>query len=94
MRILLEECVPRAVKRHFLQPEVQTVPEAGWAGKKNGELLRLCEGRFDAFLTVDQNLRFQQSLMKFRVAVVLLLLPAAEEALHSIRPGELCIIGE
>jgi hypothetical protein len=33
---------------------VQTVPNAGWAIKKNGELLRLVETHFDVLLTNDQ----------------------------------------
>jgi uncharacterized protein (DUF433 family) len=42
--------------------EVVTVPEAGWAGIKNGELLRLAQAQFDVFITVDQNLSFQQHM--------------------------------
>jgi hypothetical protein len=49
MRVLLDECVPRAIKRHIKDHEIQTVPEAGWAGKTNGELLQLAKGCFDAF---------------------------------------------
>ena len=49
MRILLDEGVPVASKRHLvsLGHECQTVPEAGFAGKKNGELLALAERRWD-----------------------------------------------
>jgi hypothetical protein len=52
MRILLDECVPVASKRHLvsLGHECQTVPEAGFAGKKNGELLALAERRWDVLL--------------------------------------------
>ena len=41
MRILLDECVPRPLKRELLGHDVHTVPEMGWSGKRNGELLRL-----------------------------------------------------
>lgn len=104
MRILLDECVPRALKRHLPGHEVRTVPEAGWASKKNGELLELAEGHFDLFLTVDQNLQFQQNLLKSKIAIVLLivadnsidtilsLLPRIESALAAIQPGEFRII--
>jgi len=71
MRILLDECVPRALKRHIKGHEIQTVPEAGWASKKNGELLELAKGRFDLFLTVDQNLQYQQNLHGPSVAILL-----------------------
>ena len=53
MRVLLDECVPRALR----DPghEVKTVAEAGWAGVKNGELLQLAAGQFDLLLMVDRS---------------------------------------
>lgn len=52
MRLLLDECVPRKFKNHLVGHECQTVPEAGMAGKKNGELLILAEAAgFEVFLT-------------------------------------------
>jgi len=54
MKILLDECVPKAIK-HSLSVdghECSTVPEAGFAGKTNGELLTLAENRFEAFVTL------------------------------------------
>ena len=62
MRILLDECLPKKLKKDFINHEVKTVPEMGWAGKKNGELLPLAENHFDIFITVDQNLQYQQNL--------------------------------
>jgi hypothetical protein len=44
----------------------------GWAGIKNGQLLALAEAEFDVFITVDQNLSFQQNLPQFGIAVVVL----------------------
>jgi hypothetical protein len=44
----------------------------GWAGKKNGELLKLAQHKFEAFITVDRNLYFQQNLPKFNIAVLVL----------------------
>lgn len=44
----------------------------GWASKQNGELLRLAEGEFDVFLTVDRNLSFQQDVAQFKIAVVVM----------------------
>jgi hypothetical protein len=54
MRILLDECAPRPLKRELVEYEICTVVEMGWAGKKNGELLRLMsqEG-FTILLTTD-----------------------------------------
>ena len=39
--------------------EVMTVPDAGWSGIKNGELLKKAASAFDVFVTVDLNLAFQ-----------------------------------
>ncbi|MBA3921644.1 MAG: hypothetical protein H0X31_08060 [Nostocaceae cyanobacterium] len=36
MRILLDECVPRPLKREFADYEMWTVVEMGWSGEKNG----------------------------------------------------------
>jgi hypothetical protein len=57
MKILIDESLPRKLKAELSDFEVSTVPEMGWAGKKNGELLGLMSGRFDVFLTMDRNLR-------------------------------------
>lgn len=60
MRILLDECVPRPLKREFKDYEVRTVVEMRWSGKKNGELLQLMKQEsFTILLTTDQNLRYQ-----------------------------------
>ena len=55
-RVLLDENLPRQLKRELTGCEVRTVAELGWAGIKNGKLLRLAESEFDLFVTADQNL--------------------------------------
>jgi hypothetical protein len=65
MRLLLAESRPRKLKARLASHEVRTVPEVGWAGKTNGELLRLAEQEFDVFLTADQKLPNQQNLATF-----------------------------
>jgi len=62
MKILLDECVPLPLARVLLGHECSTAQACGWGGYKNGDLLRLAEGRFDVFLTADKNLRYQQNL--------------------------------
>ena len=62
MRILLDECLPKRLKRDLIGHEAR-VPEMGWAGKQNGDLLALAAPEFDIFLTVDRNLSFQQRIM-------------------------------
>lgn len=61
-----------------------TVPQAGWAGVKNGELLRLAQAQFDVFVTVDRNLSFQQHLPQFSIAVIVI--QAATNRLDDLRP--------
>ncbi|CAN5782186.1 hypothetical protein BH18ACT11_BH18ACT11_15480 [soil metagenome] len=73
MRILLDENVDRRLKGDLTEGhEVVTVAEAGWAGKKNGELLRLAERRFDVLLSTDKGIPYQQNVSQFDLAVVLL----------------------
>jgi hypothetical protein len=74
MRVLLDECVPKRIKNHLKSyHQISTVVEIGWSGKKNGELIRLAEGRFDSFITVDQNLSYQQNLKNSKIAVLLVI---------------------
>ena len=56
MRILLDECLPKRLTRDLTSHDARTVPEMGWAGKKNGDLLAVASRQFDVFLTVDRNL--------------------------------------
>ena len=106
MRILLDECVPRPLKRELNDYEIRTVVEMGWSGKKNGELLQLMsqEG-FTILLTTDQNLRYQQNLQQAGVAVVVLvapsnrlpdlvpLIPEVRNVLGAIAPGKVIEVG-
>jgi hypothetical protein len=74
VRLLLDECVPRPIKRELTGHDVHHVVDMGWSSKRNGELLRLMvDARFDALLTVDQNLEFQQNLRAAGVGVVLVI---------------------
>ncbi len=73
MRVLLDECVPRRLKRELPGHDVRTVREMGWSGKRNGELLEaaVAEG-FQIFLTVDRNLLHQQNWSMIGLAAVVL----------------------
>jgi hypothetical protein len=101
VKVLLDECLPRRLAPRLSGHEVRTVPQAGWAGIKNGELLKLVENDFDVFVTVDRNLSYQQNLAQLRIAVVVLraksnrfqdllpLVPKILMVLNAIRRGEL-----
>lgn len=105
MRVLLDECVPRRLRRELAQHEVWTVPEMGWAAKKNGELLRLAEDKFDVLVTTDQRLSYQQTVAGFGIGVVVLvtrrnkieflrpLVPELQNALNGVQPGEVIRVG-
>jgi hypothetical protein len=106
MKLLLDECVPRKLQNHPPGIECQTVPELGLAGKKNGELLSLAElAGFQAFLTVDRGIEYEQNLQYRTIGVVVIhakssrledLLGHAPEILKvlgSIQPGQLVKVG-
>jgi hypothetical protein len=105
VRLFLDECVPRRLKRDLTTHDVATVREMGYAGLKNGALLRLIETLCDVFITVDQNLRYQQNLQTYQCAIIVLvaptnrledlrlLIPAVLASLDSIQPGEIKEVG-
>lgn len=70
MKILIDENLPRYLKRVLASYDVSTVQEMGWSGIKNGELLKLAEADFDLFLTADKNIRYQQNLTGRQLAII------------------------
>ncbi len=71
MRIVLDENLPRPLKRAFAAVlAVTTVQELGLAGLANGALLAQLESRCDVFVTADKNLRYQQNLAGRTLAIV------------------------
>ena len=73
MRILLDECIPRGLRKHFRdRGEVLTVTDAGLSGYTNGQLLRRITGDFNVFITIDKSIQHQQNLAAYEVALVLL----------------------
>jgi predicted nuclease of predicted toxin-antitoxin system len=95
MRILLDECLPKKLKKDIIGHDVQTVPGMGWAGKKNGELLPLAENHFDIFITADQNLQYQQNLKERDITIFVLKAPNSRyETLRLLIPNLLEKINE
>jgi predicted nuclease of predicted toxin-antitoxin system len=73
MRLLLDENLPKRLKLDFENHEVFTVRDKGWNSIKNGQLLSLMlENGFDALLTFDKNLHFQQNFSKYPLTVFVL----------------------
>lgn len=107
MRLLLDECVPRKLKPLFVAAghHCETVQEAGWQGKKNGDLLTRAELLFDVLITTDRNMRHQQNMSDRAIAILILrsrsnsmrnlkpLVPKALAALASIGAAQIIEIG-
>jgi len=104
MRLLLDECVPARLRHSLPLHDVSTVVVEGWSGIKNGKLLVLAAQRFDAVITVDKNLPYQQNTAALPVAVLVLdavsnelpsllpLLPVLEDELSKLVKGSYVLI--
>ena len=98
MRILFDQGAPVPLKLHLTGHHVETAYELGWSRLTNGDLLAAAEGRFDALVTTDRNLRHQQSLAGRKLAVLVLpttswprlqkQIQAIVSALSALKPGE------
>jgi hypothetical protein len=100
-RVLLDENLPRKLRRELPEFVVRTVQEEQWSSYTNGALLELGQEAFDVLLTADRRLQYQQNLQRFRIGVVVIVTVnlrfrtirrAIEEirlALMQVGPGEL-----
>ncbi len=86
MKLLLDESVPRRLGSLFSGSfEVRTVQQMDWAGSKNGDLLRMAAGSgFDAFITVDQGIEYQQNLSELAIPVIIMI--ASRNRLQELQP--------
>lgn len=85
MKLLLDENLPHALRSELPGHDVFTVAYMGWTGVANGELLRIAaEAGFEALITNDRGLEYEQRLDALPVAVVVLL--AKANTIESIRP--------
>ncbi|WP_416245286.1 hypothetical protein [Crocosphaera sp. XPORK-15E] len=85
---------------------MKTVSQMGWSGTKNGQLLTLAAAEFDVFLTVAQNLPFEQNLQQFALAIIVLrtfsnqlsdlkqLVPQIISILRTVPKGQATIISQ
>lgn len=100
MKVLLDECTPRRLKREFGDLDVTHVADLGWQGRRNGKLLAsMREAGYDALVTVDRNLQFQQNLPEAGIVVIVLRattnrladlrlhIPAVRDLLRTAEPG-------
>jgi predicted nuclease of predicted toxin-antitoxin system len=99
MRILIDECLDWRLCRSLVGHECSSAQKRGWAGLKNGDLLRKAETEFDVFITGDRNLAFQQNASGYDLTIVVLhadsvqlpetraLMPKVLEALGNTQAG-------
>ena len=103
MRVIVDECLPnrltKVLSKHAY--EAVLVQKAGYGSLKNGALLRRIQGRFDAFVTIDGNLTYQQNLSEGHIGIVVLeaptnafediepLIPSILKALETLKPGHI-----
>ncbi|MEO8149320.1 MAG: DUF5615 family PIN-like protein [Bacteroidia bacterium] len=71
MKILLDECVTKKLKRFITNHQCFTVSDMKWDGLRNGNLMsKSVENDFDLLLTIDKNLQYQQNIGKYNLIVV------------------------
>jgi len=76
MRLLLDENLPKKLKKDLSEHQIFTIREMGWTGKSNGVLMQLMtKDKFDALITFDQNLQHQQNFQKYSLTVLVLVAP-------------------
>jgi hypothetical protein len=98
MKILFDHGTPAPLRRQLAGHEISTAYEMGWAKLNNGDLLAAAEKSFDAFITTDQNLRYQQNLTGRRLAILVLPTTSWPEiqkhtgeishAVNALKPGD------
>ena len=105
MRILIDECLDWRLCGALPGNDCISVHQMGWEGLTNGMLLLKAQEEFDVFLTADRNLRFQQNLTRFNIAVIVLeaestrlsdtvkLMPMVMKILPTVVPGRVVRIG-
>jgi predicted nuclease of predicted toxin-antitoxin system len=78
MKLLLDENLPVKLKHRFVENGINafTTKDMKWLGKENGELLQeMMDNDFTIFITIDNNLSFQNNFIKYPINVVVLLAP-------------------
>ncbi|NEN93967.1 MAG: hypothetical protein F6K48_35850 [Okeania sp. SIO3H1] len=85
MRVLLDECLPRRLARDLGESHrVTTVPRQGWSGITDTELMRRIPDEFDAFITMDATLPFQQNVSD--LGFILIVIRATSNRYETLKP--------
>jgi hypothetical protein len=105
VRVLLDACVPHWLRRELTELDVETAHFAGLDQLSDTALLDAIEGRYDALVTLDRNLTYQQKIGGRSVAVIVLrvaeqtpeafqaLMPQLQVAVRSASGGSITVVG-
>jgi hypothetical protein len=83
VHILIDECLPRELGDELIGHDVTTVQEAGWAGFRNGQLLKKISGTFETFITIDKRIENEH---KIPGNVALITVRAPSNRIQDLRP--------
>jgi len=72
MRILFDHGTPAPLRHALTGHSVSTAYEMSWTQLDNGALLGAADKQFDVLITTDRNLRYQQNLAGYRLAILVL----------------------
>lgn len=98
MKLFFDQGTPAPLRTQLLNHTVETVYKKGWSNLKNGDLLTLAEiDGFDALITTDQNIRYQQNLTGRKISMIVLLTTSwprikndaalVNQAIDNLHPG-------
>jgi hypothetical protein len=87
LRILFDQGTPVPLRRYLPGHTIATAFEMGWAEFGNGDLLLEAEAQFNAMVTTDQNLRYQQNLANRRLAILVRIVIPVNRILRPVFAG-------
>jgi len=99
MKVLFDVNMPRPLRNELPGHEVVTAQAMGWGELENGDLIEAAERQgFEALITADRNLRYQQNLAGRKLGIVALpdnrllalknIAPRIRGALDRLKPGD------
>lgn len=100
MKILLDHCAPATLRKHLQPHEVKTTRQMKWERLENGDLLNEAQQQFDALISTDTNIKYQQQVPNYDIGLIVLrgktnalpslieLVPQVMDLLKTIQPGE------
>ena len=101
MLVLFDQSTPVPIRPFLKGHTVETAWQRGWDKLKNGDLLRAAEeAGFEVLVTPDKNIRHQQKLKNYTIAIVILGNPQwpvlrhhvdrVVAAVNNAKPGTYC----